>query len=216
MSTLIGSRASAASSSVRIWIASVCFGVAAAFCRDADFTLDFAEAAALNLARRIWMKNPARGFLGDDALWAAHVHALEKLVWAAARRPREFMRVNDIDFGRALRCFESVLFARLYGTFDEIVELWDQILARLPIPGRFFSCLTVAHFRLWLDPPETILTPNGVEANFLGPGNHAVGQVIEEAMRLMDHKRSQREASCKEACPCVPRWHGYEIPENAG
>jgi hypothetical protein len=154
-------------------------------------------------------------FLSDDNLWAAHVSSLDNAVWATAWRPREFIRVNDIDFSRALRSFESVLFARLYDRFSEITDLWDQILARLPTPGLFFKCLTIAHFKLWPDPPETILTPKDVEVNLLGPRNHAVGQVIEEARQLMNHKRSERQALCKKACPCLPGWHGYDLPEDA-
>jgi hypothetical protein len=152
--------------------------------------------------------------LGDDHLWEAHVSALDNVVRAAAWRPREFIRVNDIDFGRTLRRFEPILFARLYDRFNDIAQLWDQILARLPTPGLFFKCLTIAHFKLWPDPPDTILTPKGIEVNLLSPGNHDVARVIEEARQLMVHKRSEKEAACMRICPWLPGWHGYVVPED--
>jgi hypothetical protein len=176
----------------------------AVFCGCARLPLDFGESVAFYYTRAILSLIPARRMLADPKRPVAHFEGIDQAIRSIRPDIFEVMvagRTGSIAFAMT---FEMFLFATLH-IGVAVLNIWDQIFARLESLPEFVQALTIAHVM-----QMQIEERNG-QKRIKDKQLWDVERIITDACRVLTHERSCRESFCLYSFPFLKRFHGYEV-----
>ncbi|OHT02336.1 hypothetical protein TRFO_07173 [Tritrichomonas foetus] len=184
----------------------VCFGMAATFAEKAHLPVDFAEAVAFYLTRALISIIPLLRIMNNNQKLISHFEEVDQVIRSVAPEQYKAIKANgctSMNFGVR---YEVLLFARENHHAVDLLNIWDQILGRLP-QLEFIKCLTAAHIKQIKIPPDA----KNVDEIIKSWKNWNTTKIIKNAIEIMDHKRSCGESFCLFFCPKLPSFAGYEV-----
>lgn len=186
-----------------IHVGCVCLAMTSIFSRDAKLTIDFAESIAfyltnslLSVISLIYKKSYNNHFLKIDTL----------IKIKAPEQSKAIKQNNSSSVYFAVR-YEQLLFTCENHSLNDIFNIWDQIFCYLD-RIEFVSCLTVSHIMQIHFPPGP-QNPNEIISNWK---NWDTLKIIEDALEMLQHKRSFIEKICYFFCPSLD-YSGYDASE---
>lgn len=169
----------------------ICLIMASIFSSYARLSIDFAESIAFYLTRSILSFIPLQQTQENKSLIYYHFDQVDQLIQIKAPDQSKAIRNNkssSVYFG--IR-YEQLLFSRENHRIDDILNIWDQIIIHFN-RIEFISCLTVAHI-CQIQIPQGPQNVNEIISNWK---NWDTIKIIEDALEMLEHKRSLREKCC--------------------
>jgi hypothetical protein len=200
-----GNAAAAADGARVVFISAVCFSVAVQFTTAARFSDDFAEGIAFYLARAIVGATQSLPSL-DPARREAYFARLSSNLFAVAEMNWRWLQVGKVTFDFAA-VYHGALFARQMTKLDDVLRLWDQLLAKLPILADLVTAVTMSAVQN-LEITEKCMD---IRALVLSQRDWNVLKIVDDAIRILEHKRSLTERVCAAACRCFPGLKGWDV-----
>lgn len=184
----------------------VCLVMSSYFSDLAKLSADFAEAISYYLVRSIISIIPLTRIKDSNEKLYSHFEELDQVISNVAPEQFKVMSANgtgSITFG--IR-YEILLFATENHNIIDILDIWDQIFARLA-RLEFIECLTAAHVMQVKIPPDA-KNASDLIANWK---NWDVVQIIKDAVLILEHNRSFGQSCCLYFCPKFKKFQGYEV-----
>ena len=184
----------------------IALAMVSVFAENAKLSADFAEAVAFYITRSIISIVPMLRIMNDNKKITEHFEEIDSAIRFCAPENWEVIRKNNISSIQFAMRYEVLLFARENHNAVEILNMWDQIIARLA-QLEFIKCLSVAHIMQIKLAPNS---PNPLE-EIRNWKNWNVLQIIKDATIILKHQRSCQESFCQYFCPKLTQFAGYEI-----
>jgi hypothetical protein len=185
-------------------IGCVCLAMTTVFSRCARLPFDFGESIAFYFTRSVLSLIPARRLPLDAKKPVAHFENIDQAIRTVRPVVFDVMVANktgSIAFGMT---FEMFLFATEH-LGVAILNIWDQIFARLESLPEFVQALTIAHVM------QMQIEEKDGRRKIKEKQRWDVERLIADACRILTHERSCRESFCLYFCPFLKMFHGYEV-----
>ena len=178
----------------------------AVFVKLSKLSMDFAEAVTYYMTRAFLMLVPSQRILKNQKRLINHCELIDQMIITEAKDLwLEMKKRNISSFDFTLK-MEVGMFANQHSAIG-IMDIWDQVLARLPQISEMSQCLLISHLKQIKisdnikDLPKYIV--NYDKWNFI--------QIIDDAVKKINHFRSCKETFCLYFCPKLKQFHGYEL-----
>lgn len=185
---------------------SVCLIMASLYTKKSGFSMDFAESLTFYLTRAILDTVPFIKTFSQQSAIRDHFQKLDMILQEHLPSVYNVMVEGDcstVFFGCR---WEYLMFADEHSG-SEILRIWDQIFARLPIIDKFIPCLTIAHLSQ-ISFPEECLSVNEVVLHWR---QWDISQMINDAKTILYHRKTGCQRCCTSFFCCCPRLHGFQF-----
>lgn len=184
----------------------VCLLMTSVFSEKAKLSADFAEAISFYLVRSIISIIPLMRIKDTKEKLLSHFEELDQVIYNVAPEQYKVMVANKVSSISFSIRYEILLFATENHHIIDILNIWDQIFARLA-RLEFIECLSAAHvMQVRVQPEEKNI--NDLISNWK---NWDVVQLIQDAVSILEHNRSFGQSCCMYFCPKFKSLSGYEV-----
>lgn len=178
----------------------------AVFAKLSNLSMDFAESITYYMTRAFVMLVPTQRVLRNQKKTINHCELIDQMIMSEAKELWDEMKkrnVSSCDFSLKM---EVGMFAFQHSAIG-IMNIWDQILARITLISEITQCLVISHLR------QIKLADNieNLPEYILNYDNWNYIQIIDEAVMKLKHFRSCKETFCLYFCPKLKQFHGYEL-----
>ncbi|KAH0786706.1 hypothetical protein GPJ56_009338 [Histomonas meleagridis] len=179
--------------------------ISSSFSVHAKLSIDFAEAVSFYLTRAIVQLVPALRMLDNKQKFVNHVSSIDQIILNTS--PENFTYLQQHGSGSFAFClqYEISLFALQHSALA-VMSIWDQIFGRMSQISEIIQCFTAAHV-MQVKFKEGI---NDIGDYMVKYSQWDYMKLVDDAVRMLQHRRSCKEEFCLYFCPKLQKYHGYE------
>lgn len=166
---------------------------------------DFAEAIAYYFTRALFSLLPAKRLINSHQKLVRHFDNITQMLKCTGKEQYDFLIKNKANVFKLIMNFELFLFSKQHHLI-ELMNIWDQIFARIGYVSPFIQCLIVTHFGQ-IKFKEDIDDINEYVMNYNDYNAH---KIIKDSISMLNHKRTLKETCCLYICPKLKDSQGYE------
>lgn len=166
---------------------------------------DFAGAIAYYLTRALLSLLPAKRLMNSHQKLTNHFENVIQMLKCYGKEHYNFFIQHNVNLFKLGMNFELFLYTKQHYLI-ELMNLWDQIFARIEFFSPFVQCLTIAHLTQ-IKIREDINDINEYIDNYK---DFNTAKIINDSISMLNHKRSIIETTCFYLCPKLNKYHGYE------